>query len=188
MISIVPLSTDRWIASKLRTFASILSGGTGQGAWPSAARPKASRLSRTVGCGAWKAVPGVWSRCTLVMSHPVEFSGWLRSRISIQPFELSSANCPMNGAANTAQHCGGAARKAEHHRQRIAVLEIAAQLCEPRPNAGRSTEQRDRKIDHMNAGGRKRPDRIFRIRQSPVVARQIQEFVLAGIAFQRSGL
>jgi hypothetical protein len=40
----------------------------------------------------------------------------------------------------------------------------------------------------MNAGGRKRPDRIFRTRQSPVAARQIREFVLAEIGFLRSGL
>jgi hypothetical protein len=95
----------------------------------------------------------------------------------------------MNGAANTAPSIAVAPLAKPNIIDSVfAVLEIAAQLCEPRPNTGRSTEQRDRKIDHMNAGGRKRPDRIFRIRQSPVVARQIQEFVLAEIGFQRSGL
>ena len=42
------------------------------------------------------------SRCTQVTSHPVEFSGWLRSRISIQPFDPSSASRPMKGVASTA--------------------------------------------------------------------------------------
>ena len=44
-----------------------------------------------------------------------------------------------------AQHGGGAAFKADRHRQRIAVLEIAAQLREPRPDADRPAEQRDRR-------------------------------------------
>ena len=37
----------------------------------------------------------------------------------------------------------------------------------------------------MNAGRGKRPDRIGAIRQSPVIARQFQELVLAEIAFQQ---
>ena len=45
---------------------------------------------------------GCLSRRTLITSHPVEFCGWLRSRISIQPFDPNSARRPMNGVASTA--------------------------------------------------------------------------------------
>jgi hypothetical protein len=47
-------------------------------------------------------VVGASSRRTLVTSHPVEFSGWSRSRISIQPFEPSKARRPINGVASAA--------------------------------------------------------------------------------------
>src|SRR6516165_3759400 len=54
----------------------------------------------------------------------------------------------------------GPALKAERDRQRVAVLEMTAQLREPRPYAGRPSKERNRKIDHVNAGGRKRTGRV----------------------------
>ena len=61
----------------------------------------------------------------------------------------------------------------------------AAELPQPSPHAGRPSQQRDRKIDHVNAGGRQRPGRIDGLRQSPIVRRQFQEQILAEIALHQ---
>src|SRR6476660_7837887 len=119
------------------------------------------------------------SRGMLGMSAIANLDPALRAVNGDTTHEGGSQNCSQQGA--------GARLESDHDAQRIAVGERAAARGAPRPYLLGLTQEGNRQINEMNAGGGKRADRSIDDREAPIVGGKREELVLAEVAFHGQG-